>query len=55
MTTSVSLRLPVEFLAQLRTLAHRKSLQEGREVRWTDLLKQIVAEHLNAESKGLTP
>jgi hypothetical protein len=52
---TTSIRLPRDMLASLKELAHRKSIQERRDISWTSVVKQVVEDHLlNREPKGGT-
>jgi predicted DNA-binding protein len=43
---NVSIRLPVQAIARLRSLAHTESLRTGREITWSAMVRQVVEQHL---------
>lgn len=46
-TTEVaSISLPRQMLSRLRNLAHRRSLAEGKEIRWTTLVRDVIETEL---------
>jgi hypothetical protein len=49
MTEVVSIRLPAGTITQLKLLACKRSLEQGREVRWTSLLKEAIAQLLRGQ------
>ncbi len=52
--TVLSMGVPCEMLQQIRELAHRKSLQDSREIRWTTLVREAIARTLDeAKASGI--
>lgn len=41
-TIVTSIRLPSRLLASLKKLAHKRSLREGRELRWSGLVREAI-------------
>jgi hypothetical protein len=51
---TTSIRLPRDMLASLKEPAHRKSIEEKKDISWTSLVKQAIeTQLLNRETKGV--
>jgi hypothetical protein len=51
MSEVVSVRLPKGTVAKLKMLACQLSLDQQREVRWTELLKQAIDQLLQSQGR----
>jgi hypothetical protein len=47
------IRLPQATLNRLQTLAHLESLRRGTNITWSELVREVIHEHLLGENHGL--
>jgi predicted DNA-binding protein len=51
-TEVASFRVPEGTLSRLRMLAHRRSLEQGRDVTWSELVREVVEKNLLDQESG---
>jgi hypothetical protein len=55
-TTQISINIPSTWIARLRELSHKESLRTGKEIIYTDLIRDAILQcHPEMEEKKAKP